>query len=550
MAKTAILTLDDDPQVLAAVSRDLGARYGRDHRILRSSSGPEALELLQTLKARGDVAAVLVADQKMPVMTGTQFLTKAREIFPDAKTVLLTAYADTEAAISAINEVDLDHYLLKPWDPPEDRLYPVVDELLDDWMAAHPPPYQGVRVFDTRWSPAGHVVKDFLARNRVPYRFEDIEQDPEARETFDAEPDAVPVVLLPDGTRLSRPDIQTLAEAVGLQTHARNPFYDLIIVGAGPSGLGAAVYAASEGLRTALVERAATGGQAGTSSRIENYLGFPAGISGGDLATRATSQALKFGTEILTGPEVVGVEVADPVKTVVLSDGQRLGCHALIVSSGMSIRRIGVESVEELVGAGVYYGAAPSEAVNYRGEDVYVIGGANSAGQAAMMLSKYAGVVTVIVRGPSVEAGMSQYLVDQINATSNIRVRLSSEIVEAGGDGRLEHLVLRDRVSGETEKVEAGGLFIFIGAVPHSDFLDGVVLRNPQGFILTGDELRVEGEWPESWGLERDPYPMETSVPGIFAAGDVRAGVVRRVASAVGQGAVAVSIVHTYLATV
>jgi thioredoxin reductase (NADPH) len=310
------------------------------------------------------------------------------------------------------------------------------------------------------------------------------------------------------------------------------------------------VYAASEGLRTALVERAATGGQAGTSSRIENYLGFPAGISGGDLATRATSQALKFGTEILTGPEVVGVEVADPVKTVVLSDGQRLGCHALIVSSGMSIRRIGVESVEELVGAGVYYGAAPSEAVNYRGEDVYVIGGANSAGQAAMMLSKYAGVVTVIVRGPSIEAGMSQYLVDQINATSNIRVRLSSEIVEAGGDGRLEHLVLRDRVSGETEKVEAGGLFIFIGAVPHSDYLDGVVMRNPQGFILTGDELRVEGEWPESWGLERDPYPMETSVPGIFAAGDVRAGVVRRVASAVGQGAVAVSIVHTYLATV
>ena len=550
MAKTAILALDDDPQVLAAVNRDLVARYGRDHRILRSSSGSEALDALGSLKARGDTAAVLVVDQRMPGMTGTQFLVRAREIFPDAKTVLLTAYADTEAAISAINEVNLDHYLLKPWDPPEDRLYPVIDELLDEWMAAHPPPYEGVRVLDTRWSPAGHVVKDFLARNRVPYRFEDIEQDPDARATFDAEPGEVPVVVLADGTRLSRPDIRTLAAAVGLQTEAKNPFYDLIIVGAGPSGLGAAVYGASEGLRTALVERAATGGQAGTSSRIENYLGFPAGISGGDLATRATSQALKFGAEILTGPEVVNVEVADPVKTVVLSDGQRLGCHALIVASGMSIKRIGVESVEALVGAGVYYGAAPSEAVTYRGEEVLVVGGANSAGQAAMMLSKYAGLVTVLVRGASIEAGMSQYLVDQINATPNIRVRLSSEVVEAGGSGRLEQLVVRDRVSGETEKVEASGLFIFIGAVPHSDFIDGVVMRNPQGFVLTGPELRVEGEWPDSWPLERDPFPMETSVPGIFAAGDVRAGVVRRVASAVGQGAIAVSLVHTYLATV
>jgi thioredoxin reductase (NADPH) len=407
MTKTAILALDDDPQVLAAVARDLRARYGGDHRIIRSRSGAEALEALAELKARGDDVSVAIVDQRMPVMTGTEFLIRAREKFPEMKSILLTAYADTEAAISAINDVGLDHYLLKPWDPPEERLYPIVDELLDEWLAAHPPPFEGVRVFDTRWSPAGHTVKDFLARNRVPYRFADVETDPDALATFEAGGGELPLVLLTDGTRLSRPDIRSLAAAVGLQTDAKNPFYDLVIVGAGPSGLGAAVYGASEGLRTALIERAATGGQAGTSSRIENYLGFPAGIAGADLATRATTQALKFGAEILTGPEVLSVEVSDPVKTVVLSDGQRIGCHALIVASGMSIRSLGVESVEALVGAGVYYGAAPSEAVAYRGEDVYVVGGANSAGQAAMMLSKHAGTVRLLVRGASIEAGMS-----------------------------------------------------------------------------------------------------------------------------------------------
>ena len=550
MNNPAILVVDDDPQVLAAVARDVRQRYGQEHRILRTGSGAEALSTLNDLKARGDTAAVLIADQRMPVMSGTEFLSQAQEIFPGAKTVLLTAYADTAAAISAINEVHLDHYLLKPWDPPEEHLYPIIDELLEEWVANNPRPYDGIMVISTRWSPTTHVVKDFLARNRIPYRFFDVETEPEARAVLEAGETDMPLVILPDGTRFNQPDIRSLAGAVGLQTEAKSPFYDLVIVGAGPSGLGAAVYAASEGLRTALVERAATGGQAGTSSRIENYLGFPAGISGGDLATRATTQALKFGAEVLTGPEVVGVEVVDPVKTVVLSDGQRLSCHALIVASGMTIRRLGVESVETLVGAGVFYGAAPSEAASYKDEPVYVVGGANSAGQAAMMLSRYASHVTVLVRGPNIEAGMSTYLINQLKATPNIDIRLSSEVVDAGGEGHLEWIVIGDRQTGEQDRVETNGLFLFIGALPHSDFVDGVVARNPRGFIKTGPDLRVEGAWPADWPLERDPLPMETSVPGIFAAGDVREGVVRRVASAVGQGAIAVSLVHQYLETV
>ncbi|MFP5330915.1 MAG: FAD-dependent oxidoreductase [Acidimicrobiia bacterium] len=550
MTKPTILAVDDDPLVLASVARDLRSRYAENYRILRTASGAEALAALTEVKARGDDVAVLVADQRMPEMSGTEFLAQAKELFDDAKTILLTAYADTTAAISAINDVGLDHYLLKPWDPPEDHLYPIIDELLDDWHAARPAPYDGVRVLATRWSPTAHTVKDFLARNRIPYRFFDVEKDPDARQVLEAGDGEMPLVILPDGTRLTQPDTRTLAGAVGLQTEAKSPFYDLIIVGAGPSGLGAAVYGASEGLKTALVERAATGGQAGTSSRIENYLGFPAGISGGDLATRATTQALKFGAEILTGPEAVAVEVVDPVKTVILSDGQRLSCHALIVASGMTIRRLGVEPVEALVGSGVFYGAAPSEAASYVGERVFVVGGANSAGQAAMMLSKYAGQVTVLVRGPNIEAGMSAYLIDQIRATPNIDIQLSSEVVDAGGEGRLEWIVVRNRDTDQDERIDATGLFLFIGAVPHSDFLDGVVRRNPRGFVLTGPDLQVDGEWPPEWPLERDPLPMETSVPGIFAAGDVREGVVRRVASAVGQGATAVSLVHQYLETV
>jgi thioredoxin reductase (NADPH) len=545
MAKPAIVAVDDDPQVLAALSRDLRSRYGEDHRVIRAGSGAEALEALADLKSRGDEVAVFVVDQRMPAMTGTEFLREAKGSYPEARTVLLTAYADTEAAISAINDVGLDHYLLKPWDPPEERLYPILDELIVEWLAAHPPAFEGIRVYDTRWSPMGHEVKDFLARNRIPYRFLDVEADTDASAV--AGTAELPVVITAEGERLERPDVPTLAHAVGLRTEATTPFYDLIIVGAGPAGLGAAVYGASEGLRTMVVERAATGGQAGTSSRIENYLGFPAGISGGDLATRATTQAQRLGAEILTGPEVVAVEVEEPVKTVTLTGGQQLTCHALVIASGMTIRTLDLPAVEGFVGAGVYYGAAPSEAAGYVDEDVYVVGGANSAGQASMMLSRYARSVTILVRGSSLEAQMSQYLIDQIKATDNISVRLRTEVTDGRGTGRLEGLQLTDRDTGETEEVDATGLFIFVGAVPHSDFVADIVTRDRRGFIRTGTELKVDGEWPVEWTLDRDPFQFETNVPGIFAAGDVRAGAIRRVATAVGQGAAVVNMVHQYL---
>ncbi len=509
MAKPAILAVDDDPQVLSAVARDLRSRYGEEFRIVRAPSGAEALEAVSQLQGRGDVVAAYVVDQRMPSMTGTQFLAAAREIFPDAKKVLLTAYADTDAAIDAINTVALDHYLMKPWDPPEENLYPVIDDLLSDWRANVPPPFDGIRVVGARWSPISHDVRDFLARNQIPYRFVDVERDDEAARMVDAATDGagtVPIVFFPDGSNLIQPNHVELAGKVGLQTEAHNPFYDLIIVGAGPAGLGAAVYGASEGLRTAVIEREATGGQAGTSSRIENYLGFPSGISGKDLARRATT--------------------------------------------GMTINKRNVPGHERLVGAGVYYGAAPSEAVEYQGGHVFVVGAANSAGQAAMMLSKFAGQVTMLVRGESLEAKMSQYLVDQINARDNIDVRFRTQVAEVKGESRLEEIVLRDRDTGELDELESNGMFIFIGARPHSDFLEGVVARDARGFVLTGPDAKSADKPPIPWPLDRDPYLMETSVPGIFAAGDVRAGVVRRVASAVGQGAVCVSMIHGYLETV
>jgi thioredoxin reductase (NADPH) len=551
MSKPAIIAVDDDPQVLAAVSRDLRKHYGADYRVLRASSGPEALETLQELQGRGDVVASFVVDQRMPEMGGTEFLAKAIEFYPDAKKVLLTAYADTEAAISAINEVGLDHYLMKPWDPPEEHLYPVLDDLLEDWQAGTPAPYDGIRVIGIRWSKDSYDVKDFLSRNQVPYRFFDIEKDQEARAIADSggEPAHLPLVVFPDGTRLEHPDSRALADAAGLRTEPSTRHYDLVVVGAGPAGLGAAVYGASEGLRTAVIERHATGGQAGQSSRIENYLGFPKGISGGDLARRATAQAERLGAEILTAVEVDSVRVEDPTKIVTLNDGSELSCRALMIASGMTIRTLDVPGAEPLIGAGIWYGAAVSEAVTYRGEDVFVIGGANSAGQAAMMLSKYAGTVTLIVRGDSLEAKMSQYLVDQIAGTPNINVSLNSRISAVAGDQHLEQVTVQNRTDGSEDTHPAAGLFIFIGAVPHSNFLEGVVERDEQGFILTGADLLVDGAHHPSWRLERDPYLLETSVPGIFAAGDVRANVVRRVASAVGQGAIGVSFIHKYLET-
>jgi thioredoxin reductase (NADPH) len=553
MGKPAIVAIDDDPQVLAAVARDLRSRYGEEFRIVRAPSGGDGLEAIRELQGRGDVVAAFVVDQRMPEMTGTEFLSAARKTFPDAKKVLLTAYADTDAAIDAINTVGLDHYLMKPWDPPEDSLYPVLDDLLDDWRADVPAPFDGIRIAGARWSPISHDVRDFLARNQIPYRFLDVERDHDAASMVDAATGGagtVPVVFFPDGSNLITPSHVDLATKVGLQTEAHNPFYDLLIVGAGPAGLGAGVYGASEGLRTAIIEREATGGQAGTSSRIENYLGFPQGISGKDLARRATTQAKRFGAEILTAVSVEDIRVEDSVRVVRLDDGTELGCHAVVVATGMTIRKLEVPGHERLVGAGVYYGAAPSEAVEYRGGHVYVVGAANSAGQAAMMLSKYTGQVTILVRGDSLAAKMSQYLVDQIDATPNIDVRTRTQVAEVKGEQRLESMVLRDRDTGELAEVESNGMFIFIGARPHSDFLRGVVGLNDAGFVLTGPDVIAAADLPAPWPLERDPFLMETSVPGIFAAGDVRAGVVRRVASAVGQGAVCVSMIHGYLETV
>lgn len=552
MTKPTLLAIDDDPQVLAAVGRDLRSHYGEDYRILLASSGTEALDVVEGLQKRGDVVALFLVDQRMPGMEGTDFLLQSRTQFPSAKRVLLTAYADTSAAIQAINEVELDHYLMKPWDPPEERLYPVLDDLLDDWHANVPAPFDGIRVLGTTWSPTTHETKDFLARNGIPYRFLDIERDDAARSivastTADG---AIPIVLFPDREPLVKPDRRTLAAEVGLRTEAASPFYDVVVVGGGPAGLAAAVYGASEGLRVALLEKDAPGGQAGTSSRIENYLGFPTGVSGGDLARRAVAQATRLGAELITAAEVKAVRVEDTIKVVTLANGTELHCHALVVASGMTVRKLGVPGYERYEGAGVYYGAAPSEAATYAGENVYVVGAANSAGQAAMMFSRHAKKVTMVVRGKSLQAKMSQYLVDQIGSTPNIEVVLNTQVVEVKGDTTVEKVRLRHTDTNTEAEYEAAAVFIFVGAVPHSAFIADLVATSEKGFVLTGDDVLVDGKKPSTWNVPRDPYLLETSVPGIFAAGDVREGVVRRVASAVGQGSVAISMVHKYLESV
>jgi thioredoxin reductase (NADPH) len=560
MAKPIIMTVDDEPQVLNAVERDLRRHFRNEYRVIKVGSGSEALEVVRQLKQRNDPVALFLVDQRMPHVSGTEFLAQAMKLYPDARKVLLTAYADTEAAIDSINTIGLDHYLLKPWDPPEQNLYPVLDDLLSDWWQTTPPPFDGIRVAGTLWSPKSHDVKDFLARNRIPYLWLDIDQDAGACELVDATLASLgggatavrrlPVVFLPNGEALVEPDLRTLAEKAGLRTQATQPFYDLIVVGAGPAGLGAAVYGASEGLRTLMIDKHATGGQAGTSSRIENYLGFPKGLSGADLAQRATVQAARLGAEILTTQEAVKVRVEETTRTVVLADGTELSCKALIVATGVTVRRLDAPGVDRLTGAGVYYGAALTEAANYRGQEVYVVGGANSAGQGAMFFSRYASQVTMLVRREGLQATMSQYLIDQIGATPNIDVRTYTEVAEAHGVERLESLTLRDCRSGATEQVPAAALFLFIGAAPHSELVAGIVERNEAGFILTGQDLIHGGKKPQGWKLQRDPFPLETSVPGIFAAGDVRQNAVRRVASAVGEGAIAVSLVHQYLKTV
>ncbi len=553
MVKPYILSVDDEPQVLNAVNRDLRRQYRKDYRIVKAGSGQEALDTLLQLKKRNDPVALLLADQRMPGMSGTEFLTEALEFYPDARKVLLTAYADTEAAIDSINTIGLDHYLMKPWDPPEQNLYPVLDDLLDDWWATVPVPYEGIRVAGTLWSPSSHRVKDFISRNRVPYQWLDIEIDKQAKalvEEVQKTQRGLPVVFMPDGEVLVNPDNNELATAIGMQTKASEPMYDLIIIGAGPAGLGAAVYGGSEGLKTLMIDKEATGGQAGTSSRIENYLSFPKGLSGANLAHRATTQAKRFGVEILIPQEMTGVRVEDPYKFVTLADGTELGCKALVIATGVTVRRLHVPGIENLEGAGVYYGAALTEAANYQGQQVYVVGGANSAGQGAMFFSRYASKVTMLVRGTSLTKGMSQYLVDQIGDTPNIDVLTRTEVIEVKGEDRLEALVLYNRDEEKTWEVPAAAVFVFIGAAAHTDMLEGLVERNNKGFIITGQDLIVDGKVIGGWKLQREPYMMETNVPGIFAVGDVRHGSVKRVASAVGEGAIGVSQVHRYLRTV
>jgi len=552
MPAPTIICIDDEPQVLNAVERDLRSYYGGKYRIVKAGSGAAALDLLKRLQEREDLVALFLADQRMPGMTGTEFLAEARKIYPTAKKVLLTAYADTEAAISCINSVGLDHYLMKPWDPPEQLLYPILDDLLADWEATAPIEYDGIRVAGALWSAQSHEVKDFLARHQLPYQWMDIERDEKALaevEKINGEGRGhdIPIVFFPDGTHLVKPDTRALADKVGLQTEADHPFYDLVIIGGGPAGLGAAVYGASEGLRTAMIEKAAPGGQAGSSSRIENYLGFPNGLSGTDLARRASTQARRLGAEILTAADAVSVRSEDQVKIIELADGSELMCRALVIATGMTTRQLEVEGVESLTGAGIYYGAANTEAAFYRDQPVFVVGGANSAGQGAMLFSQFASKVTMIVRSHSLEATMSQYLIDQIGETPNIEVLFNSEVEKAYGDTKLEAIDLRNKQTNTVEKLDASAMFIFIGAAPHSELVSDVVATNESGFILTGvDVALAESDFP----LDRDPYMTETSVPGIFAAGDVQHGTVKRVATAVGQGALSVSFVHQYLTSV
>jgi len=543
MSNPALLVVDDDPDVLRAIARDLRRRYGQDYRVLRASSADEGLAALDELKERGDPVALLLSDQRMPRIDGVEFLSQAMERYPKSKRALLTAYADTQAAIDAINQSQVDYYLLKPWDPPEERLYPVLDDLLADWRASFRPGYGGVRVVGSRWSSEAHQIKDFLARNAVPYQFIDVESD-EAK-ALEADEADLPLVILPDGERMAAPDPRILAERLGLRTSADAEFYDLAIVGGGPAGLAAAVYGASEGLRTVLIEREAPGGQAGTSSNIENYLGFPSGLSGSDLARRAVTQAERFGVEIVAPQEAESLTVDGPYKRIRLADGSEIACHVLMLSMGVSWRKLSADGADRLAGRGIYYGAAMTEAMSCKNETVYIVGAGNSAGQAAMYFAEYAERVVMVIRGDDLGKSMSHYLVERIEAHERIDVRLNTEVVAACGGEHLESLVLRNSESGEDEEVETRYLFVFIGAAPRTDWLDGVVVRDERGFVLTGPDLR-DGHL-DGWPLEREPFLLEASIPGVFVAGDVRHESVKRVASAVGEGSVAVHFMHQHL---
>ena len=549
VSKPAIVTVDDDPGVSRAVARDLRRRYGPDYRVVRAESGPQALEALREMKLRGDPVAVLLADYRMPVMSGLEFLEQAMDLFPHARRGLLTAYADTDAAIQAINVVDLDHYLLKPWDPPEEKLYPVIDALIDLWRATRDEAITQTQVVGHRWSARSFEVRDFLARNSVPYRWLTVEQ-PEGRRLLDAaglDATSIPLVVTPAGDVLVDPGVEELAARVGLSTTPATDFYDIVIVGGGPAGLGAAVYAASEGLRTVLVERQATGGQAGQSSRIDNYLGFPDGVSGAQLTDRARRQAHRFGAEILTARNVAGLEVRGSSRVIRFGDGGEVAAHTVVLATGVAYHKLNVPGADRLTGLGVFYGSAATEAPTCAGEDVYVVGGANSAGQAAVFLSRHARSVTLLVRADGLERSMSYYLIRQIGDTPNIQVRPHTQVVKAAGEEHLERISLCDTHTGTVEELPANYLFVFIGAAPCTEWLDGVIERDAKGFVLTGPDLLLGGGRPTGWTLDRDPYHLEGSVPGIFAAGDARANSVKRVASAVGEGAMAIQLVHRYL---
>ena len=602
--RPVLLTVDDNSQVVRAIERDLKQHYGKRFSVLKAESGQEALKLVKKLKLQNELLALLLADQRMPQMSGVSLIEEVMNIFPEAKRVLLTAYADTEAAIRSINKAKIDYYLMKPWDPPEVHLYPILDDLLDDWWALAKPPFEGIKIIGLRWSPKSYDVKHFLARNGIPYQWLDIEANEEAHELISYlestskngstnSPSTVPaiattvstfsilennktdnnnnnnsslstrskssqshsfslnlpVVIFPDGSYMEEPSNSELAEKIGLKTHAQMPFYDLIIIGGGPAGLAAAVYGASEGIGTLLIERQAPGGQAGMSSNIENYLGFPSGLSGSSLARRAVAQAARFGAEILAPQEVASLRVDGPYRIVKLNDETEISCHALLIACGVSYRELkDVRGIEKLTGSGVYYGASMVEALSCKDEDVFMVGGANSAGQAAVHFSKYAKTVTLVVRGDSLSKSMSQYLIHQIHETNNIHVLLNSKVKEVRGENRLEFITIKNTQTGQLQTFPSHGLYIFIGAVPHTDVLVGLIERDANGFVLTGPDLIHDGrEHPQGWTLKRQPYLLETNVPGIFAAGDVRHGSMKRVAASVGEGSIAVQLIHQYL---
>jgi thioredoxin reductase (NADPH) len=550
MKKPIIFAIDDDLAVIKAIERDLRKYYGRNYRVLTAQSGGETLETLNKLKLKSEVVAIFVSDQRMPGMSGVDFLVRAKDIYPEAKRALLTAYSDTDSAIRAINDVQLDYYLMKPWDPPEERLYPVINDLLEDWQASYKPDFEGIKVVGYQWSPRSHSVKEFLAGNLVPYQWLDVEINEKAKELLalsGIENADLPVVFFEDGSYIMDPDTASLGRKIGLRSEASQEVYDVVIIGAGPAGLAAAVYGASEGLKTLLVEKKAPGGQAGTSSRIENYLGFPSGLSGADLTRRAITQAKRLGAEFLTPQEVVDIQLKDMYKIIKLSDGKELNTLSVIIASGVDYRRLEADFIDDFTGAGVYYGSCRTEAHACRGRDVFVIGGGNSAGQAAMYLSKFAKTVFILIRGESLDSSMSRYLIEQISHTGNISVVNRTRVVEAKGDGRLERLVLENLDSGERSTVETQSLFIFIGTRPYTDWIKLNLIKNERGYIETGRDLFNYENFKSIWKQERIPYLLESSIPGIFAAGDVRSGAMNRVASAVGEGSMAIKFIHEYI---